>query len=299
MLSGETGPRGTMSLCSKTIASRSGSGSGKGRKSAASTSEKIAPLAPMPSASVIAAMNVNAGDAFSCRTAKRTSPRNSSSHCVSRISRSLFLPRSTQVRLSWPASPIRASPTSRAVRGSRPLSTNSRVRISMWKASSSSTSASTDTRQSQERKDRFISRFPRRCPSFISECCHRVDSYSPQRGYCARNHRGQYEYRADRRERHRIPPCHAEKNSRHGLRECERKREPNRDAHSNHPGSAPQHEAEHVRRAGPKCDANAKLARALLHGVGQHAEDTNHREDQRQQRKRADQHRAKPRPRGG
>ena len=43
--------------------------------------------------------SAKAGERRNCRTANFTSSRSSSSHWVSRISRSLFLPRSTQVRL--------------------------------------------------------------------------------------------------------------------------------------------------------------------------------------------------------
>ena len=133
----------------------------------------------------------------------------------------------------------------------------------------------------------------------ISESFNRIDAYSPQRGHGARDHCGQHEHRADGRERHRIPRCHAEQKSRHRLRECERKREPNRDAHANHPRSAPQHEAEHVRRAGAKCDADTELARALLDGVRQHAKHPNHRERQREYCKRSYQHGTKARSRRG
>ena len=87
------------------------------------------------------------------------------------------------------------------------------------------------------------------------------------------------------------------KKSRYGLCEYERKREPNRDAQSDHSRSAPQHEAEHVRRAGAKCDADTELARALLDGVRQHAKHPNHRERQREYRKRSYQHGTKARSR--
>ena len=95
-------------------------------------------------------------------------------NCVTRISRSLFLPRSTQVRLSLPTSPSRASTISRAILGSTPRSTSSRVRISTWKAISSSTSWVMSTRQSHDRRDRFIetlcsSVFRVPCSTFVFE----------------------------------------------------------------------------------------------------------------------------------
>ncbi len=139
-VTGDIGTRGKVGARSHTMTSRSASGYGSGRINVASASANMALFAPMPSASVMAATAVNAGDDFSCRNANLTSCRRSSNHCVNRISRSLFLPRSTQVRLSRPASPSRASTISRAIRGSSPFSTSSRVRISTWKAISSSTS---------------------------------------------------------------------------------------------------------------------------------------------------------------
>ena len=57
-------------------------GYGSGRSSVASTSAKIALLAPMPSASVSVATSVNAGAVRNCRNANLMSSRNSSSHRV-------------------------------------------------------------------------------------------------------------------------------------------------------------------------------------------------------------------------
>jgi len=139
-VTGDTGTRGNVGARSHTMTRRSGSGYGRGRINVASASANMALLAPMPSASVIAATAVKAGDTFNCRSANLTSSRRSPIHRVTRISRSRFLPRSTHVRLSLFTSPSRASTISRAIRGSSPSSTSSRVRISMWKAISSSTS---------------------------------------------------------------------------------------------------------------------------------------------------------------
>ena len=129
-LSGATPSRCDRSVCSQIITRRSGSGNGRGRSSVASTSAKIALLAPMPSASVIAAMHVKPGERFSCLHANRTSSRSSSIHCVRRMSRSRFLPRSRHVCLRPSRSPSRASASLRAAFGSKPPSTSSRVRIS-------------------------------------------------------------------------------------------------------------------------------------------------------------------------
>jgi hypothetical protein len=139
-LSGDTPLRGDIGVRSQIITSRSGSVNGRGRSSVASTSANMALLAPMPSASVIAATHAKAGARRSCRTANVASPPNSSSQRVSRISRSRFLPSSTQARLTVATSPSRLMAISRAAFGSKPRPTSSRVRISMWKASSSSTS---------------------------------------------------------------------------------------------------------------------------------------------------------------
>ena len=142
---------------SSTITRRSGSRNGSGRNKAASARANIALLAPMPSASVSAAASAKPGEAFNCRTARPQVSSELVEPLRQSHSRSLFRPRSTHCCFSRPTSPSRASTISRAVRGATPLSTNSLVRISMWKSISSSTSCSSGPRQSHERSERFIS----------------------------------------------------------------------------------------------------------------------------------------------
>ena len=102
------------------------------------------------------ATSVKPGEPFIWRIANLTSLPNSSSRCVMRISRSLFLPMSTHVRFSRVTSPSWRMASSRAVFGSIPCAMSSRVRISTWKAISSSTSCSSGTRHSHERSRRLI-----------------------------------------------------------------------------------------------------------------------------------------------
>jgi hypothetical protein len=83
--SGDTGVRDD-GVCSHAFTSRSGSPSASGRSRAASTRANIAPLAPIPSASVSAATPVKAGALLSCRAANVASCRKSSNHCARRIS---------------------------------------------------------------------------------------------------------------------------------------------------------------------------------------------------------------------
>ena len=60
--SGDAKPRAIVALVSQIVTSRSGSPKGSGRSSVASTSAKMALLAPMPSASVSVATSVKAGE---------------------------------------------------------------------------------------------------------------------------------------------------------------------------------------------------------------------------------------------
>jgi len=90
MLSGDTPVFAEVGVRSQSMTSRSASPNGSGRISAASASEKMALLTPMPSARVSAATNVKPGAEINCRTANRMSLCTSSSPCLSRISASSF-----------------------------------------------------------------------------------------------------------------------------------------------------------------------------------------------------------------
>ena len=85
---GDTPERPPAGARSHSITTRSGSRNGSGRRSAASTSAKMAAFAPMPRASVMTATSVKVGAAFICRSAKTTSCLNSSIHIMRRRSRS-------------------------------------------------------------------------------------------------------------------------------------------------------------------------------------------------------------------
>ena len=78
--SGETPSLGDGSVRSQIITRRSGSRNGSGRSSVASTSAKIALLAPMPSARVTVATSAKPGERRNCLSANFTSSRSSSSH---------------------------------------------------------------------------------------------------------------------------------------------------------------------------------------------------------------------------
>ena len=120
---------------SHTMTRRSASGYGSGRTSVASASANIALLAPMPSASVRTATAVNAGDDFSCRNANlHVLPALVEPLRESHLTISLSAEVHTGALEAAPTSPSRASTISRAIRGSIPFSTSSRVRISTWKA---------------------------------------------------------------------------------------------------------------------------------------------------------------------
>ena len=85
MFSGETPVLGEVGVRSHSMTSRSARPNGSGLISAASASEKMALLTPIPSARVSAATSVKPGADFNCRTARRMSLRISSSRCLSRI----------------------------------------------------------------------------------------------------------------------------------------------------------------------------------------------------------------------
>jgi hypothetical protein len=80
MLSGDPKLRGMVAVFSQIDTRRSGSPNGSGRSSVASTSAKIALLAPMPSARVSVATSMKAGEPFSWRIANFRSSRSSLSH---------------------------------------------------------------------------------------------------------------------------------------------------------------------------------------------------------------------------
>src|SRR5690242_8727149 len=82
MFGGDAKPLGVDGDFSQIVTRRPGFGYGNGRSSVASTSAKIALLAPMPRASVNVATSVNAGAVRNCLIANFTSSRNSSSHKV-------------------------------------------------------------------------------------------------------------------------------------------------------------------------------------------------------------------------
>ena len=102
MFSGETPVFGDVGVRSHSITSRSASPNGSGRISAASASEKMALLTPMPSARVSAATTVNPRAEINCRCARRTSLSSSSSRCVSRIAGFLLLAPCTRQDLAGP-----------------------------------------------------------------------------------------------------------------------------------------------------------------------------------------------------
>lgn len=130
MFGGDAKPRGVVADVCQIVTSCAASRYGSGRSSVASTSAKIALLAPMPIASVITATSVKTGALRNCRSANTTSPLNSSSHNAMPNSRSRFRPSSAMVRLTRATSPMRRVAVSRARAGSMPPSISSRVRIS-------------------------------------------------------------------------------------------------------------------------------------------------------------------------
>ena len=77
--------RRDMASRSQIITRRSGSGNGRGRNNVASTSAKMALLAPMPSATVSTTITVKASERLSCRVANFTSPGSSANHRPSRM----------------------------------------------------------------------------------------------------------------------------------------------------------------------------------------------------------------------